>query len=65
MKLISKKQTRAIVVISPTQMGRLEELGKFPKRLRLGVGRNARVVYVESEVIAWAEARVAERDKLR
>ena len=63
MKFLSKKDVRAKVTLSPTQIGRLEGEGKFPKRMRLGIGRYSRVAWIESEVEAWMEARIAERDK--
>jgi prophage regulatory protein len=37
---------------------RLEKAGKFPKRVKLGENS---VAYVESEILAWLEARIAER----
>jgi len=37
---------------------RLENAGKFPKRLRFG----QRVFWLESEIDAWIADRIAERD---
>ena len=48
-----------MVLFSFTHIHRLEEAGKFPKRVRLGVNR---VGYVESEIMEWLEERVCERD---
>ena len=59
MKFLSKKQVRALVLYCFAHMARLEAAGKFPKRVRLGTGR---VAYVESEILEWMKARVAERD---
>jgi prophage regulatory protein len=36
----------------------LEKAGKFPKRVRMGENS---IAYVESEILAWLEARAAER----
>jgi prophage regulatory protein len=57
----SKKELRAIVLWSPTQIDREEKAGKFPKRVRLGSFRNSRVGWVKSEVLAWCR----EREKAR
>jgi prophage regulatory protein len=59
MRLLSKKQVREKVLYSPAHIARLEEAGKFPKRVRLGQGR---VGWVEQEVLDWLHQRIAERD---
>ena len=59
MRLLSKKDVRSKVLYSPAHIARLEEAGKFPKRVRLGQGR---VGWVEAEVDEWLLARIAERD---
>jgi predicted DNA-binding transcriptional regulator AlpA len=61
MRFMSKKQVRDVTTYSFTQMQRLEKEGKFPERLRLGAGRYARVVYVESEIIEWMKSKLAKR----
>jgi prophage regulatory protein len=58
MRLLSKKQTRELVGIGFTQMARLEAVGRFPKRVRVGF----RVFYVEVEILDWIRERVSERD---
>jgi len=63
MNFLSKKEVRAKVKYSPTHIQRLEDSDKFPKRIRLGKGRYSRVVWVETEVEAWMEAKISERDK--
>jgi predicted DNA-binding transcriptional regulator AlpA len=63
MRFLSKKEVKALVTYSFTHMSRLEAEDKFPKRLRLGKVRYARVVYVETEVLAWMEAKIAVRDQ--
>jgi prophage regulatory protein len=60
MKFLSKKQVKAIVTYSLAHTARLEAAGLFPKRVRLGTGR---VAYVESEVLDWMTARIADRDR--
>jgi prophage regulatory protein len=44
---------------SKIHLGRLEKDNKFPKRVMVGANR---VAWVEAEIFAWMEARVAERD---
>jgi len=60
MRLLSKRQVRDLVLYSPQHTARMEKDGTFPKRVRLGSGR---VGYVESEILNWIAARIAERDK--
>ena len=60
MRLLSKKQVREIVLYSPAHIARLEAVGKFPKRVRVGQGR---VGWLEHEVQDWLAQRIAERDK--
>jgi prophage regulatory protein len=60
MRLLSKKQVREIVLYSPAHIQRLEDAGRFPKRVRLGQGR---VGWIESEVLDWLAERIRERDK--
>ena len=59
MKLLSKKAVRERVCYSPQHIARLEKVGKFPKRVRLGQGR---VAWVEEEIDEWIKQRIAERD---
>jgi prophage regulatory protein len=60
MRFLSKKQVRELVLYCPAQIARLEQAGKFPKRIQLGPGR---VGWIEDEVQEWMRHRVAERDK--
>jgi len=62
-RFLSKKDVRALITLSATQIARLESEGKFPRRIRLGAGRYSRVVWIYEEVIAWMEAKVSARDK--
>jgi prophage regulatory protein len=60
MKLLSKKVLREKVVYSIQHITRLEQEGKFPKRIRLG---DNRVAWLESEVDEWIEQKVIERNR--
>lgn len=46
------------VTYSNWHISRLEKAGKFPQRVKFG----ARVFWVEDEVDAWIQERIAERD---
>lgn len=59
MRLLSKRQLREVVLYSPQHIQRLENAGKFPKRIRLGQNR---VGWVEDEVLAWLQERIDARD---
>lgn len=57
-RLLSKNETRARVGICPTQMTRLEKVGKFPLRVQQGY----RVFYRECEIEAYILGLIARRD---
>jgi prophage regulatory protein len=59
MKIISKRQLKELVLYSPQHIARLEKAGQFPKRVRLG---QARVGWIEDEVLDWLKQRIARRD---
>ena len=59
--LFSKKQLREVVLLSPTQIDRLERMGKFPQRVTLGDHANSRVGWLRREVLEWLQARVSKR----
>ena len=61
LRLLSKKQVRDLVLYSFAHIDRLEKADQFPKRVRLGPYRTARVGWLETEIEAWIEARLAER----
>ena len=63
MRFLSKKEVKALTLYSDAHRTRLEDAGRFPKRVRLGIGRYCRVGYVESEVIEWIQAQIAKRDR--
>jgi prophage regulatory protein len=60
MRFLTRRQVRERTTLSLTEIDRKESAGKFPKRVRLGPSR---VAYVEAEVEAWIEERVAESRK--
>ena len=65
MRFLSKKEVKALTLYSDAHRARLEEAGQFPRRVRLGNGRYARVGYVESEIVEWMQAKIALRDEAR
>lgn len=57
-RLVRKSEVRSLSGLSNSTLDRLELAGSFPKRVRLGPNS---VAWVLAEVIAWIEARAAER----
>jgi len=57
-KFIMLPQVREIVPYSASHLWRLERAGQFPKRVRLGGNR---VAWLQSEVSAWVESKLASR----
>ena len=58
MRFLSKKQLRDRIGLSPTQVSRLEEAGRFPQRVPIGF----RVFWVAAEVDEWRRERADERN---
>ena len=60
-KLVSKKELKTVLGIpySFQHVARLEKAGRFPKRIRLGQNR---VAWLLSEVEAWVDERLANRE---
>ncbi len=58
MRMLSKRQVRELVLYSPAHISRLEQAGKFPKRVKLGP---ARVGWIEEEVLRWLLERIKQR----
>lgn len=60
-RLVSKKELKTVLGIpySLQHIARLEKAGQFPKRIRLGQNR---VAWMQSEVEAWIEERLADRE---
>ncbi len=66
MKVLRKEEVSEKVGYTTVHISKLAKEGKFPPPVKLGQGPKARVVWVESEVDAWLEERVAEsRRKVR
>ena len=63
MKFLSKREVKTLTLYSDAHRARLEDAGKFPKRVRLGEGRYCRVGYVETEVQEWIQAQISKRDR--
>jgi prophage regulatory protein len=57
-KILRKKEVREITGLGDTTLWRLEKMGKFPARLRLGGGA---VGWIADEVEGWIEEKAAER----
>ena len=57
-RLITAAERRLMVPYSDMHISRLEQAGKFPRRIRLGPNR---VAWRLSEVLQWIEDRAAER----
>ena len=50
-------EVQQLVPYSKMHIDRLEKAGEFPRRIKLGAGR---VVWKQSEIIAWLENKRAE-----
>jgi prophage regulatory protein len=61
MKLLSYDELKPAKGISYSrcQLWRLEKIGRFPKRVRLGAGRHG---WAEHEIDNWIGERIRERD---
>jgi len=53
-KIIKKKQLMAITSLSYTTIWRLENAGKFPRRIKLSPNR---VGWFEHEILEWIDSR--------
>ncbi len=61
MKVLRQRKVVEKVGYSRMHIARLEKAGLFPKRIHLGPNS---VGWVEAEIDAWIEAKVAERDSI-
>lgn len=61
-RVIDRKQLRALVPYSPQHISRLERLGEFPRRVKLGANR---VVWIVSEIEEWIAHKAAQRPDAR
>jgi len=62
-RFLSKNEVKQLTLYSHAHRARLEDAGKFPKRVRLGSGPRSRVGYVESEIMEWIAQHIQQRDK--
>jgi prophage regulatory protein len=61
MKLISQEGLKERgITLSKSQLNRMIKAGQFPKTVQMGFRKRA---WLASEVDAWIEQRVAERDR--
>jgi len=58
MRILSKRDVKALVLYSPQHIARLEKAGQFPKRIQLGPNR---VGWIEDEVLDWLQKRIDRR----
>ena len=59
-RLITKKQLRAMVPYTPQHILRLEKMGRFPKRNRVGENR---VAWLLPEIERWLAERISAREQ--
>ena len=60
--LLKKRFVLAMTGFSSAKLYRDIKNGLFPRPIKLGVGNRAGVAWLSSEVEAWIESRVRERD---
>jgi prophage regulatory protein len=60
-RYLSPRQVQGLTSLSASHLVRMADAGRFPKPVRLGEGKNGRLGFVESEVLAWNAARLEER----
>lgn len=61
-KMVTFEALQSYVSYSRTHLRRLEKQGKFPQRVRMGnCPRRGRIMWVETEVEAWRQERMAKR----
>jgi prophage regulatory protein len=65
MKLLSYDDLKPAkgICYSKTQLWRLEKTGEFPRRVQLTSNPNGKHGWLESEIDAWIEGRVRQRDE--
>jgi prophage regulatory protein len=64
-RLLSDDEVTQKIPLSKTQRWRLEKLGQFPQRIKIGTSINSqqgRVGWSESEIDEWIAARKATRN---
>ena len=58
-RLIGSKEIRQLIPYTIFHLSRLEDQGKFPRRVKVGAGR---IAWSLREIEAWIEARKAARE---
>ena len=61
-RIVSSKERRHLIPYSDMHVWRMEQAGRFPKRIRLGGNRGNRVGWSYRELQEWIAARKAERE---
>jgi prophage regulatory protein len=65
-RFLSDSEVQARVLLSNSQRWRLEQVGKFPKRIKPGNNsQQGRAAWSEREIDEWIESRKAARTKVR
>jgi predicted DNA-binding transcriptional regulator AlpA len=60
-RLVSQEERRALTLLSDSQAWRKEQIGEFPRRIKLSRGQGGRVAWSLREITAWIEERKAAR----
>jgi predicted DNA-binding transcriptional regulator AlpA len=60
-RIIDWKILSTMVPYCRQHIARLEKVGNFPQRVRLGEGPRSRTGWVHDEVVTWIEARMNDR----
>ena len=59
MRVLRRHELAKLVPYHINYIYRMEKAGRFPRRVQIGPNR---VAWIESEVVAWLNERIAERD---
>lgn len=62
-RFITLTQTTDRTGFSRSYLYELIAAGEFPRPVKLGLGKRAPIRFVESEVDAWIESKIAQRDQ--
>jgi prophage regulatory protein len=58
-RVLLQPEIQQVTGLKRTQIAKLERVGKFPRHVKLGIRRKG---WLEHEIAAWQQARIAERD---
>lgn len=61
-QLMTKKQVQELVPYCNTHLLRLEDAGKFPRRIKPDGTLNGKAFWVREEVESYIQAQIAKRD---